>query len=102
MEIGTRLREERERLKIRQNDFSRFAGVTKQAQINYELNRRVPNANYLAKIAELGVDLEYVITGRRKNDLNQSDNLESVYDKVLKEDLQKLCNLIKEQMKILK
>jgi len=65
MSIGARLREERERLKLSQTPFAEAGGATKQTQHAYESNRTPPKANYLAKVARLGVDVGYVITGIR-------------------------------------
>lgn len=61
--IGSRLREERERLKMTQENFAAACGVGRWAQVNYESNARSPDANYLAAAAEIGVDVAYVITG---------------------------------------
>jgi len=65
LSIGSRLKEEREKLKMNQTDFGAIGNVTKQAQINYESGRRVPSADYLAAIAALGVDIQYIVTGIR-------------------------------------
>lgn len=64
-EIGRRLREERARLKFNQTNFAAIGSVTKKTQMLYESGDRSPNANYLAAIAEKGVDVQYVITGVR-------------------------------------
>lgn len=60
-----RLREERERLGYNQADFGEVGGVKKLAQFNYEKGERSPDADYLAKIAAIGVDVVYLITGQR-------------------------------------
>jgi len=65
MSIGARLREERERLKLAQPPFAEAGGTTKQTQHAYETNRTTPKGSYLAKVAALGVDVGYVITGIR-------------------------------------
>ncbi|WP_070888139.1 helix-turn-helix domain-containing protein [Pseudomonas argentinensis] len=65
MNIGDRLREERVRLGFNQADFAAVAGVAKTSQFNYEKGERSPDAEYLAAIAEKGVDVLYVIAGRR-------------------------------------
>jgi transcriptional regulator with XRE-family HTH domain len=65
MNIGQRLREERERLGLSQERFAAVGGVQKRAQINYESGERVPDAHYLEGIALLGVNLLYVVTGTR-------------------------------------
>jgi len=64
--IGERLREERERLDFNQSAFGAIGGVAKRAQIHYEQGERSPDANYLAAVAKVGVDIRYVVTGDRK------------------------------------
>lgn len=63
--IGSRLKEERERLGLNQTAFGDAAGVGRKTQFNYESEERSPDANYLAAVAEMGVDVRYVITGSR-------------------------------------
>jgi len=63
--IGARLREERERLGISQALFSWNAGVSRMSQVNYESGKRTPGAEYLRTVAEAGVDVLYVVTGKR-------------------------------------
>lgn len=65
MTIGERLREERERLKLTQPAIAEAAGTTKQTQHAYETNRTPPKASYLSKVASLGIDVAYVVTGER-------------------------------------
>lgn len=65
MNIGDRLREERERLGLTQESLGNAAGVQKLAQHKYEKGERPPNARYLAEAAAAGVDVLYVITGSR-------------------------------------
>lgn len=64
-ELCERLREERERLRMNQEDFGALGGVTKRTQAYYESGERTPDAKYLASVAGGGVDLVYVITGAR-------------------------------------
>jgi len=64
-EIGERLREERNRLKMTQLEFGLCGGVGNVAQYKYECGLRVPRADYLAKISQVGVDIYYVVTGIR-------------------------------------
>lgn len=63
--IGSRLREERERLGLNQSDFAVAAGTTRKSQFNYETDARRPDADYLASIAVAGVDVLYILTGQR-------------------------------------
>lgn len=63
--IGKRLREERVRLGLNQDEFVALAGIQRRTQTNYENDVRAPDAAYLAALAEHGVDINYVITGIR-------------------------------------
>lgn len=62
--IGNRLRQERERLGINQSDFAKIGGASKRSQIDWEKGTLVPNAEFLALVAEIGVDVSYVLTGK--------------------------------------
>jgi transcriptional regulator with XRE-family HTH domain len=63
--IGDRLCEERKRLGLSQGAMGEIGGVKANAQGNYEKGDRFPDAAYLAALAEIGVDVLYVVTGRR-------------------------------------
>lgn len=65
--IGKRIREERVRLSYTQAAFASVGGVLVNAQGKYERGLRTPNALYLARLAEIDVDLIYVLTGLRKH-----------------------------------
>lgn len=76
MNTGDRLREERERLGYSQSAFGEIGGVKKLAQINYEKGERNPDAVYLAKVAEYGVDVLYVLTGNRSQPVKAEPEIE--------------------------
>ncbi|WP_395602864.1 helix-turn-helix domain-containing protein [Pseudomonas sp. A1230] len=81
MTIGERLKEERSRLGLSQTDLGAAGGVGKTTQINYEKGTGTPDAKYLAAVEELGVDVLYVVTGRRvpvSDQLIAIDELEMV------------------------
>ena len=63
--IGKRLREERVRLGYTQEVLATIGGVMVNAQGNYERGQRSPDARYLSRLADVDVDLLYVLTGRR-------------------------------------
>lgn len=63
--IGSRLKEERQRLGLSQTRIGEIGAVGKTTQINYEKDARSPDAAYLAAIATAGVDVLYVLTGQR-------------------------------------
>ena len=63
--IGTRLKEERERLGLTQVSMAEKVDSSRTSQQHYENDRRYPDAGYLAQVSALGVDVQYVITGQR-------------------------------------
>ncbi|RYZ86393.1 MAG: XRE family transcriptional regulator [Proteobacteria bacterium] len=73
LRIGMRLRDERIRLNYLQKDFAAIGGVMANAQSKYEHGQRSPSALYLAKLAEIGVDVLYVLTGTYSSACDQGD-----------------------------
>lgn len=69
MNIGERLREEREKIGYSQEKLGAIGGVQKRAQINYEAGERQPDAAYLRGVAQVGVDVQYVLLGVRSANL---------------------------------
>jgi transcriptional regulator with XRE-family HTH domain len=65
MSFGSRLAEERKRLGLKQAEFADLVGTDVPKQSLYENDRRELRADYLARLAERGVDIVYVLTGRR-------------------------------------
>jgi transcriptional regulator with XRE-family HTH domain len=65
MGFGIRLKEERKRLGFKQAEFAELVGSDVPKQSLYENDRRQLRAAYLARTAAAGVDVRYVITGRR-------------------------------------
>lgn len=60
--IGERLKEERERLGLSQ---PALIQGHPRSQVRYEKGERSPDANYLARVAEAGADVSYIVTGKR-------------------------------------
>ncbi|AQT95180.1 MULTISPECIES: helix-turn-helix domain-containing protein [Pseudomonas] len=79
--IGSRLRQERERLGLSQKVFGEIGGVEANAQGKYESGGRAPKADYLSRVAEKGVDVLYVLTGVTTP--IQLENLSQIEEKVL-------------------
>jgi len=73
MNIGERLRLERKRLGMTQAQIAKAGDVTVQSQRMYEACKRPPNAKYLNLLADMGVDVQYLITGHK------SVNQKSIY-----------------------
>lgn len=89
--IGSRLRQERERLGLSQKMFGEIGGVEANAQGKYENGGRAPKADYLSRVAQRGVDVLFVLTGSPTPSLleNLSQTEEDVlgnYRAMLKED----------------
>jgi transcriptional regulator with XRE-family HTH domain len=65
MSFGARLKEERRRLGLKQAEFAALVGTDMPRQSLYERGERQLRAAYLARLDSAGVDLLYVLTGRR-------------------------------------
>ena len=68
MSFGKRLNEERKRINLNQTEFGKIGGVTKTSQLNYEASERSPSADYWKAISNIGVDVQYILTGTRTNE----------------------------------
>lgn len=64
-EIGKRLRAERERLSLKQEDYFRLGEWSARTVSNWEAGRTTPTADFFADVEVLGLDVNYIITGRR-------------------------------------
>ncbi|SDQ70686.1 Helix-turn-helix [Burkholderia orbicola] len=64
-QIGSRLRDERLRIGLSQDEFAAVGGVARRSQSAYESDERAPDAAYLLAVREIGVDIGYVLTGER-------------------------------------
>lgn len=72
--FSRRLRDARIDLRLDQIAFAALGGVKKNSQVNYEAGRTAPGVDYLLRLEEHGVDIGYVLTGRRVQtgfDINQ-------------------------------
>lgn len=65
IEIGHRLKEERERLNLTQPELVSVGGGSKRSLIDWESGKLLPNTEFLAAVAAIGVDVLYVLTGVR-------------------------------------
>lgn len=65
-EVGERLAKERNRLVGRQQDaFAQLVGCTKNTVSNYERGLRYPTMQFLIAAYKAGVDVMYLITGKK-------------------------------------
>lgn len=69
--FGIRLRRERERLGLTQQQFSDLVGVSRMTQGNYESGKRYPGEDYFDALEKLGdrVDRFYLFFGQREEDM---------------------------------
>lgn len=78
MTIGDRLLEERKRLNYNQPNLAALAGIHKNTLIDYEKNRRPPDSDFLAAIAAVGADVQYIIIGKRSININEQSAMYSI------------------------
>ncbi|EAU9424053.1 XRE family transcriptional regulator [Salmonella enterica] len=88
MNIGERINKERKRLGYTQAAFAKVCGVHRNTQIKYESGERDPDASYLAVIAQNGVDVVYVLTGK-----SEAQECQSVW---------RVVSLLQENLKLVK
>ena len=63
-EFGGRLAATRTRLQLTQDEMADRLGVSKRSYCAYEAGDTSPNAKILAALAECGIDMAYLLTGR--------------------------------------
>lgn len=65
VEIGLRLRSERQKIGLSQSDFAALVAGSLQTQMRYETGQALPKLDYLFALSKHGVDAGYVVTGVR-------------------------------------
>ncbi|MBB4755455.1 transcriptional regulator with XRE-family HTH domain [Xanthomonas campestris] len=74
MTVGKRLKEERKRLGLTQDEMAVQLGLTRYAQLNFEKDINLPGGAYLLAALDRGVDVMYVLSGQRAQ-LDPADRL---------------------------
>ena len=89
-DLGSRLKEERKRLGLSQQDFGSIGGVEANAQGKYESGERIPRSDYLAALGRKGIDIMYVLSGERTpiatDTLNEAERAVITHYRALSED----------------
>jgi len=67
MTFGNRLKIERQRVGLTQVDFAEIGGVSRATQISYEQSKGSPDVAYWQAVANIGVDVGFVLTGVRSS-----------------------------------
>ena len=98
--ISERLRSERLRLGLKQTDVLKAIDVAIATLSNYETGKRSPDVEFLLKLAELGYDAGYILTGKRldeaSSDLTESEQIWlEIYRKLAKDDSERLMKMAK-------
>jgi transcriptional regulator with XRE-family HTH domain len=62
-DLGRRLRQERDRLSLTQDQVSSAIGVSKGTYYTYEKDLYAPSVDSLSKLSELGMDLYFILFG---------------------------------------
>lgn len=57
---------ERLRLGLNQSALAEIGGVSKATQVAYEADSTRPDAGYLSRVSEAGLDVHWLLTGRRE------------------------------------
>ncbi|WP_353888323.1 helix-turn-helix domain-containing protein [Pseudomonas alliivorans] len=65
MSLAERLRRERRILGLSQAQLAFLGGVQPNAQCNYENGSRCPRADYLMSLANVGMDVQFILMGVR-------------------------------------
>lgn len=65
MTVGKRLKEERKRLRLTQQEMAEACGVSKWAQLYFEKDQNMPGGAYLLAAHARGVDVMYVLLEQR-------------------------------------
>lgn len=65
--LGARLKDAREEIGLSQKDLAAAGGVTRFTQAGYENEATDPNIGYLKLIQKTGIDLQYILYGRRQD-----------------------------------
>ncbi|MEA9586402.1 helix-turn-helix domain-containing protein [Xanthomonas sp. WHRI 10064A] len=65
MTVGKRLKDERKRFGLTQDEMATQLGVSRYAQLNFEKDINLPGGAYLLAALDRGVDVMYVLSGHR-------------------------------------
>jgi transcriptional regulator with XRE-family HTH domain len=72
--LNIRLKEERDRLKLTQEVFGTHASAKKRTVVDWESGISSPTAIQMQSLSLIGVDVQYIITGRRSVDVASTLN----------------------------
>ncbi|WP_425324940.1 helix-turn-helix domain-containing protein [Lampropedia aestuarii] len=94
MGISLRLQEERKRLGLTQEAAAARLDATKRSVINWEGGAALPGAEVLARYAELGANVLYILTGQRDSSQPQIASEQVLIDSYRRCSVQAQRNLL--------
>lgn len=65
--IGARIRQERKRLSMTQDDLAQVMGVSRASVATYEADRSSPDLHAMNKARDVGFDVWWILTGSKGN-----------------------------------
>ncbi|MBA0204406.1 helix-turn-helix domain-containing protein [Pectobacterium aroidearum] len=74
MQIGDRLRQERERLSLTQTAMAKICGVAFRTYCDYEAGKTEPKASFFNELNNAGGDSWYVLTGKYMPNIGDVSN----------------------------
>ncbi len=95
-----RLKEEREAKNLTQEALSEIGDIHIRVQLRYEKGETVPNLKYLAKLAAIGFDIQYIVTGVRSGaqTISEEENKLIAYFKNMSPSKQAAMMIVAESM----
>ncbi len=66
--IGSRLRNERKRLRFTIDEMAELGGVGKSTQVRYEADQGIPDSIYLNRISVSGAEIFWIMRGTSEDD----------------------------------
>lgn len=98
MSLGARLREIRRSRGLTQAQFATIGGIKANTQLAYEAESRSPDSAYLIALHESGIDVGYLLTGRRSGAAlsPEESDLVSTYRRIDPEARTTLVQLLKQ------
>lgn len=89
-DLGSRLKDTRKGMGLSQQEFGAIGGVEANAQGKYESGERIPRCDYLAALSKKGIDVLYILSGKKtpmaNESLNEAERTIITHYRVLSED----------------
>ena len=94
--VASRLRQERERLKLTIVEVSSAVGLGKSTIVNYEAAHTSPTVEYLCRLQDLNFDISYVLNGIRQENIFTNEHPDLLWAAVMATEKLKSKKLVEE------